>query len=175
MLELNSVLIYGSSGICKVTDIRKEKLGKEIREYYILQPLGDNKSVVYVPTDNEGLQNKMRKIISTEEIKSLIKNMPENETIWIDDDRKRNEAYKSILESGDHVGVIKVIKTLFFRRKELTAVGKKLRTTDEAIMQRAEKMLYEEFALVLNISRDEVLPFILDHVIDGSKPSIGIN
>ena len=37
-------------------------------------------------------------------------------------------------------------------------------------MKQAEKLLYEEFAHVLHIQRDEVLPYIL-HRVDGSTPS----
>jgi len=36
--------------------------------------------------------------------------------------------------------------------------------TDEDIMKAAEKNLHEEFAMALNISPDEVLHYILDHV-----------
>lgn len=37
-------------------------------------------------------------------------------------------------------------------------------------MKQAEKLLYEEFAHVLHIQRDEVLPYIL-HRVNGSTPS----
>ena len=41
---------------------------------------------------------------------------------------------------------------------------------DEIIFERAEKIIYDEFALVLNIKREEVVPFILKQVkIDPAK------
>lgn len=42
--------------------------------------------------------------------------------------------------------------------------GKKLTKTDEDIMNIAEKQLSEEFAVALDISPDEVLPYILEHI-----------
>lgn len=164
MLTVNSILIYGSNGICKVEDIRTEQLGKDKREYYILRPIYDPRSILYVPTDNELLMKKIRKVLSPKEIYGLIHIMPEKETVWIKDDRERNEKYKAVLEEGDREEIIKIIKTLYVRKEELAASGRKLRSTDEAIMQRAEAMLYDEFALVLNIKREDVLPFILDQI-----------
>lgn len=164
MLKMNSILIYGSSGICKVADIRKEKFGDEEQEYYILKPIYDEKSTIYVPKNNEQLLKKIRRILSAEEIYAIIKNMPEKETLWITEDRLRNETYKAIIEEGNREEIIKVIKTLYLRKQELVANRKKLRSSDETIMQKAEKMLYDEFAMVLNINQDDVVPFIMEQI-----------
>ena len=48
--------------------------------------------------------------------------------------------------------------------EELIEVVKKLRSADEAIMQRAEKLLYGEFAWVLGIDPKEVLDFIKERI-----------
>ena len=39
-------------------------------------------------------------------------------------------------------------------------------------MKEAEKMLYEEFAYVLNIRKDQVLPFILNQVQVAEKDGV---
>lgn len=44
------------------------------------------------------------------------------------------------------------------------AKGKKLYKNDEKVMKEAEKMLYEEFAHVLDIRPDQVLPFIMQQI-----------
>ena len=48
--------------------------------------------------------------------------------------------------------------------EEQAAKGKKLYKNDEKVMKEAEKMLYEEFAHVLDIRPDQVLPFIMQQV-----------
>ena len=42
--------------------------------------------------------------------------------------------------------------------------GRKMHTVDRYFMKEAEKKLHEEFAYVLNIKPDEVIPFILDQI-----------
>ena len=42
--------------------------------------------------------------------------------------------------------------------------GKKLHVNDARIFIEAEKMLYEEFAHVLHIEREQVLPFIMEQM-----------
>ena len=164
MLENNTILIYGSLGLCKVVDKCTKKFGDENNEYYILKPVNDERSTIYVPADNEELIKKIRKVLTEAEVYDLIRDMPNEETIWINDDRARNDNFKHILDNGDRKDLIKIIKTLYSRKKELSASGKKLRAADEEAMLRAENMLYDEFALVLNIKRTEVVDFILNHI-----------
>ncbi len=57
-----------------------------------------------------------------------------------------------------------MIKALHFHQQEQQKKGRRLHISDERFMKEAEKMLYEEFAYVLNIRKEEVLPFILQQV-----------
>ena len=87
--------------------------------------------------------------------------MPHNESIWIEDINLRKEKYTKILKSGDNKQLVKLIRTLYLEKEKKKVEGKKLYVNDEKIMTNAEKLLHEEFALVLDIKVDEVLPFIL--------------
>ncbi len=163
MIKVGSTIIYGSE-VCKVTDIKNVTFGKVTREYYVLSPVYDEKNVIYAPTDNPKLKEKMKEILSSEEIIELIRNMPENESFWIEDDKERVAAYKETLEKGNREDVIRIIKTLYEHKCEVQSKGKKLHSMDEILFQRAEKMIYDEFALVLDIKREEVTPFILRQI-----------
>ena len=164
MLDINSKIIYGSNGVCRVAEIREESFGKKKGKYYILRPVNNEKSVIYMPADRPELLKKVRPILSKGEIYDLIKVLPEKETIWIDDERERTEKYKAILESGVREELVKIIKTLYMKKQELADCGKKLHICDEIIMQRAENMLYEEFAVVLDIKKEDVLPLIVSEI-----------
>lgn len=95
------------------------------------------------------------------EVYSLINTMPHTESIWIEDINLRKEKYTKILKSGDNKQLVKLIRTLYLEKEKKKVEGKKLYVNDEKIMTDAEKLLHEEFALVLDIKVDEVLPFIL--------------
>lgn len=159
MINVGSTIVYGSQ-VCKVSDLSDKTFGKITRKYYVLMPVFDEKNMIYVPVDNEKLVARMKQILSAEEIYALIAEMPDKKSIWIDDDKLRAVKYKELIENGNREEIITLIKTLFEHKCEMEARGRKLHASDEIILARAEKVIYEEFALVLNIKRDEVVPFI---------------
>ena len=110
--------------------------------------------------------------MTKEEVYDLIKTMPDNETIWIDDMNLRKETYNEILKKGNKKDIVKLIKTLYMEKLRKKEEGKKLNAGDEKIMNEAEKLLHEEFALVLNIKVDEVLPFILGELSPEEKQNL---
>ena len=171
MFSKNEYIIYGSTGVCKIIDIVKKKFGfNKEREYYILKPAYDTNSTIYAPIDNDKIS--IRKIMTKEEVYDLIKTMPDNETIWIDDMNLRKETYNEILKKGNKKDIVKLIKTLYMEKLRKKEEGKKLNAGDEKIMNEAEKLLHEEFALVLNIKLDEVLPFILGELSPEEKQNL---
>jgi CarD family transcriptional regulator len=117
---------------------------------------------IKIPVSNTKVS--MRKTITKNDVLSLISTISETETAWINDDKQRSANFKAALKTGKSEDFIKIIKTLHMEKKEKSAASKKLRKMDEDIMKFAEKQLYEEFSIALNISPDEVLPFILNNI-----------
>ena len=163
MFKINDHIIYNNMGVCRVVDIRKEKdINNNETDFYILQPVYENNLTIKTPVNNKKVF--MRKIIKREDVFSLIESMPKQESMWLDYDKKRNELFKATLKKGETKGWVNLVRTIYLEKQEKTAAGKKLMKIDEDIMKAAEKNLYEEFAAALNISPEEVLPFILEHV-----------
>ena len=90
--------------------------------------------------------------------------MPAKGFEWVQNDKERSEFFRNVLESGTRTDIVNLISTLHNRKAELAGHGKKLRSSDEAIMQRAERLLYGEFAWVLGIDPSEVADFIRKRV-----------
>lgn len=163
MYAINDYVVYGNNGVCKITDIRKEKFcGAEEQVYCVLEPVHSDKSTIYTPI-NRNL-DKFRNVMSYEEVHELIQAIPDKETIWIEEFQPRNEKYNEILKEGDPKQLIILIKTLHAHREDLIEKGKKMRMTDEKVMREAESLLYDEFAYVLEIEPDEVVPFITNEL-----------
>ena len=159
MYAINDYVVYGKSGVCKIIDIRKEKFGGvEEQTYCVLEPVHSDKSTIYTPI-NRNL-DKFRRVMSYEEVHDLIQAMPGEETIWIEDLQARGERYGEILKDGDPKQLVGLIKTLHFHHEDMLAKGKKMRMSDDKVMHEAEKLLYDEFAYVLEIKPEEVVPFI---------------
>ncbi|MBR5496328.1 MAG: CarD family transcriptional regulator [Oscillospiraceae bacterium] len=119
MLEINSLVVYGGNGVCKVEGLREENLSGIKRMLYILKPLGIKSSTFYIPVDSEKLLEKVHKLMGAYEIMDLINEMPQEDTIRIEDDRARTAQYKSMLLSGDRRQLVKLTKTLYQRKNEL--------------------------------------------------------
>ena len=164
MYNVGDIVMYGTFGICKVTAIEKRDFTGEEQEYYILKHTSSEKNTFYVPLSNESALSNMHYVCSKAEVDELITHMNSEGLIWIDNDIKRKEEYSRIIKDADKHEIIMLIKTLYLRRKELTKIGKKLRSTDENYLNLAENMLFEEFAFALDIDRSEVVEYIENHI-----------
>lgn len=164
MFQVNDVVIYGHHGVCEVTNIGtlvmpmadKEKL------YYTLRPVYRKESVVYAPVENQRIV--MRAVISKEDAEGLIQKIPQIETVWIVNEKAREAQYKESLQTCDCEELIKIIKTLYHRKRERLESGKKVTVIDEKYFRQAEEKLYEELAYVLGMEKNKVSAYIAGHM-----------
>lgn len=163
MYQIGETVLYGSEGICKITDIVSRTINKQKRSYYLLTSPA-NKIKILVPLDNQLSLSKIRSALTKDEIYKLIKSMPDNETISINDKNIRKKKYNEIIVKGDHKQLVKLIKTLYLKKQELQKQGKKFHLQDDYLLQAAEKMLFQEFSYTLAISPEEVIPFIIKKI-----------
>lgn len=164
MYNVNDAVVYASYGVCVISAIEERDFSGENIEYYILRPVGDKKNTFYVPTSNSALKDKMRSIYSRKEVNNLISMMSDEQCIWIDNDFQRKEEYRKIIDKGDRLELVRLIKTLYEKNAELNKQHKKLRSTDEKFLREAENMLYDEFAYSLSIPREKVVDYIKQHI-----------
>lgn len=164
LLKINDIVLYGAEGVCKIKDITRENFGEGIMEYYVLQPIYKDSLTIFVHTGNDHLISKMRRVLSREEIEKIILTMPEEELLSIEDESAREIKYQEIINSGDRRAVVKLIKTIYLRQKNRKEQKKKPYAIDERFLKEAEKLLYDEFALVLNVKPNQVLPLIIKQI-----------
>lgn len=160
MYKVNEIVSYGLNGVCKIVGTEEKDLMGTRKTYLVLKPLSDDKSTCFVPIDNENLLNKMRKLLSEDEINQLIDSMPNKKAIWLDDERERKECYKRIIADGNHSELIRMIKAIYLEKKVREAKGKKLHQSDERFLKDAQKLLHDEFRYVLNLSEKDVMSYI---------------
>jgi CarD family transcriptional regulator len=163
MFKINDYVIYGLTGVCQITDIGKDEYAKDNdTQYYVLTPVFSSNMTIRLPVNSRKVR--MRPVMTKEQVLDLIATMPEQETLWTDDDRQRSASFQTALRSGKSEEWVKLIKTLYTEKETRSTMGKKLTKTDEDLMNNAERQLYQEFAIALGISPDEVLDFIQKYV-----------
>ncbi|MBQ8974092.1 MAG: CarD family transcriptional regulator [Oscillospiraceae bacterium] len=163
MLAVGSMVMYGKNGVCRVNGIVEKKVGKNTLKYYVLQPAYKNGLTFFVPVGQESALN-MQQVLSAEEIHELILRMPTLKEVEIEDERERRDEFEAMLAKGDRDDLIRIIKTIYKIRGQRQSCGKKLCAKDEQIYAQAQKMLYNEFAVVLDIDPDQVVPMIIDAI-----------
>lgn len=160
MFCVGQTVLYGSNGVCMVDDVTEKRIGKTKMQYYVLKPLCNNTSTLFVPTANQQLVSKMRRILTEDEAEAILRNLPPCGD-WNDNKQERSEQFRAIITEGSCVELIRLIRLVRTHGQEQLAGEKRLHISDERFLKEAEKMICEEFSLVLHISRDEVLERIL--------------
>lgn len=164
MFQTGDTILYGTHGVCTIQSIEEMNFSGQKQEYYILNPVYNKASTIYVPIHNEKLTAKMNRILSAEEIYELIHSMPDEKTIWIENESARKERFQQIVSGNNRQELVQLIKTLYLHQEKQKEKGKKLHIADERFLKEAEKLLYNEFALVLKMEPNQVLPFIMGQI-----------
>lgn len=161
MFNINDTVLYGSHGACRVIDITEKEFCGKIGLYYILEPMFDDRCTFFVSTDNELAAAHLRPVLPEPQVRQLIRDMPATAAEWIDNPKLRKARYGQIIANGDRRELIALIKALHDHQLRQQASGKKLNMSDEQSLKTAEKMLYHEIALALDLPPEQVVPFIV--------------
>ena len=164
MFSIGEKVVYGTQGICEILGTTEKIIGKTKMEYYVLTPIYDKKSTIYIPIKNEKLLANVRKILSKKEINSLIDDAADNQMEWIDDDLKRKELCIEIIKSGNRLEIMRLIEMLYLRREALRQTKKHFHISDERYLRDAERLIHDEFSYVLGIEQNKVPEYILNRI-----------
>ena len=158
MFKINEHVVY-KRDVCKVKGIKHREFNN--KDYYILAPIDDDSLTIEVPTENRG--GLIRALISKKEVKEIINKIPDV-TVIVEQGRMIENEYKKLLNTGNHLDLIQIIKTTHLRNYEREEAGKKTAEKDSAYFQLAEKILYNEFGLVLGMDYDETKKYVMEKV-----------
>lgn len=156
MFRADEVIIYGGYSVCKIAEITQRELDGKMVDYYVLKPIFNSGSTVFVPMNNEVLQKRMHTVICKESACELIKSMPSIGTIWVDNENARKEKYRDILAKRERSEVVGLIKALHIHQRQQYEKKRRLHISDERFLKEAEKTLCEELAFVLEMSPEDV-------------------
>lgn len=161
VFNINDCVVYGSAGVCRLTGIEKQCFdGEHEMDYFILSPLHSSTSKYYLPVNK--CSNKIRKLLTKDEIISLIDSAAKSDDVcWQNNSKERKSLFNSILNSDDCEKMLEMLKTLHFHQEKQKLNGKKLISSDEIAMKTAENVLFQEFSIVLGIDYDSVEDFII--------------
>lgn len=164
MFEVDDFIIYGNHGVCKVENIGTVSLPMvdKNKVYYTLRPIYKNEAVVYAPVENP--KAVMRPVLSKKEADDLIQEIPQLDSVWIQNEKEREVQYKAALKSCDCRELIRIIKTLYDRKMDRIRDGKKVTVVDERYFRQAEDQLYGELAFAMKMERGQMGDYLVERI-----------
>lgn len=158
MFKVDDYVVHNTMGVNRITEFLTEEQDGEEVEFFILEPAFGGNMRLKLP--KKGCEDKIRDILTREEVEELIASIPDQESIWIDEDKVRYEEFRACLKTGACENWVALIKTLNQKKEERENIGKQLTRVDADVLKAAEKNLTTELAVVLNMTPEEVLPYI---------------
>ncbi len=164
MFKTGDFIIFGTKGVCQVEQVGSLNLDGIPKDklYYTLAPYYSHGSTVFTPVDNQKVI--MRPVLTKEEAEDLLDEMKDIETLWIGNEKLREMKYKEALRTCDCREIVKIIKTIYLRKRSRMAAGKKITFIDEKYFKIAEENLYGELAVALGMDRESVRKYVIEHV-----------
>lgn len=102
----------------------------------------------------------MRPILTKDQIEELLLSPDIANNVWIPDENVRKQRYRELINSGDRVALISMVKSIYRHKEMLIPQGKKLHICDENFLRDAKGLLNAEFSIVLGINQEDVGDYI---------------
>jgi len=158
--EKGDYVVYGENGVCRIVDIRNESFaGLDEMTYYVLETVYSH-TTIFIPLNSEALSEKLKRILSVEEINALIDDTAIVSEEWIEDCKERAKHFEELLNGGVRCELLWLIKVLSMHKTEVEEKNKRFYISDKNILTAAEKVITEEFAFVLGIDKSDVVQYI---------------
>lgn len=164
MFEIGDYVVNATNGICRIQEIVQMDLSgaKQMKNYFLLIPVEEKTAKVYIPV--EIAEKRIRRVIDKDEAWQIIKKIPQIDEAWIDNEKEREKKYKEVIVSCDLERLVGIIKNMYHRRQERTAMGKKSTAVDERYFKLAEDHLYAELAFALEEDKKGMQNLIMEHI-----------
>ncbi len=154
--------VYGIYGICRIKDVGFMSFSgdRPKEKYYILSPVDNRTSTYYVPFSSA--DNSIRLPMTKKDIDALIESAKKRNIDWPENRQQRSDLFRRIIAGGISEDLVLLLGCLYSKQLDLSAHNKTLSSTDENFFIQAERLLHNEFAYSLGLSKEEVINYICE-------------
>ncbi|MEE1086400.1 MAG: CarD family transcriptional regulator [Schaedlerella sp.] len=157
MLKQGDVVVYKCKGMYEVQEVGTLDFGfvDRKRKYYTLQSMDNERDKVYVPVDDNA---NVRRPLTKDEAMELVEKVDSIETLWVANEKLREQEYKKCISTYSPENWVQVLKTLYSRAKKRGSIT----SMDKKYQQLLEHVFYGELSYVLGIPVNKVESFIME-------------
>ena len=118
MFKVGDYVACGNKGVCRVSEVTTLDISGVDRneEYYILKPVYNTASTVYIPVALA--DESIRSILSASEAKDFLKDIPGIACLDIQSEKTVEAEYKGCIRSNDIRKLVSLVKTIYVRRRK---------------------------------------------------------
>lgn len=160
MYQSGEFVVYGVHGVCRVVGKEKQLVNRKRTEYLVLEPLAQNESRFYLPTQNPTAMGKLKAVLSRAELDALMNSGEIRQDCWIQEENLRKQHYRDLIGSGDRVALLRMVSALYRYKDEQAAAGRKFHQCDDNFLRDAEKLLCSEISLVMELEPDQARDYL---------------
>ena len=165
MFQPGELLVYGTTGVCRVEGIATPNLtrAERGRQYYLLKPLYQD-GVIYAPVDSQKVP--IRPVICRQEAEDLIDLIPsiQAEACHAPTLQALAQHYQSAVHSHNCRDLLELTMSIYLKQRQAEAQKRRLGMVDERYMKQAERLLYGELSAALDIPYEDVQAYIARRV-----------
>lgn len=155
MFTVGDTVFYNSHGVCVIEDIQEKTFWGEKKFYYILSSYHNAALKLYYPVETD--ESQLTAIASKKKAELILEQFKNSPEPWNERIQERQQSYKKILKSNNHILIAKMINTILRKKTELENQDKKLPSGDQQTLNQVLPILYKELAVSLDISVDVVI------------------
>ena len=156
--------MYSNYGACIIDEVAEKTIGNETKLFYIMHPICEDNTRIMTPINNKKV--KMREIIPQEKAEDIFNVIINGNVTTITDRKEREKAYNKILKEGNPFEIAEIIFTLLLEQNEKNKTGKNISVTDKKYLEQAEKLLYSELSVSLDMEMNQVKEKVADLLLE---------
>lgn len=164
MFQSGEFVVYGSHGVCRVLGTEKQLVNRKRTEFLVMEPLSQQESKYYVPTQNPAAISKIHPVLTQQELTDLLASDEIRSGSMIQEENLRKQLYRDLISGGDRTAILKMIYSLYRFREEQAAAGRKFHLCDENFLRDAERLMGSEISLVMDISAEEARTYLREQL-----------
>lgn len=154
MYQIGDLVVYGSIGVCRVDGFSHPD-GGNAKLFYCLAPLYQS-GVIHTPVESEKVP--LRPVMTAEDANALLAHLSD---IQVEIYKERTiqqlaQKYQSVLQTGDPLQLLSLSLSVQQKRKQAEAQNRRLGMVDERYGRQAERLLFGELAVALDMSIDDI-------------------
>lgn len=159
MFQKDDYVVHGLKGVCQVKEVSRLDFVSNKDLYYTLIPVYDHQTLLYVPVNSDKI--KLREVLTREEAKRWLMELPKKDAVWYADDRERKSVMERAMTVGNQEEWSLLVNGIYQKKMQKIDSGKRLTDRERELYRSVQGILLGELAQMLGSTPEKIEECIL--------------